>query len=286
MSAVLLLLLAPLFTGCLKWVKARLQNRQGPGPLIDYFNLLKLAQKSYIVPETASAVFLLGPSLSFLGAVLAATMLPVFPGLSFTGDFLLVLYLLNLGRFFQALAALDSGSAFGGQGSYRESLVAVLTEPGTILALSAVALSSQELSLASLAPLSAQNLLVYALALAALLLSLVAEGARMPVDDPATHLELTMIHEAQLLDHSGPLLALYELASGVKMLSYLALASLLLPLSHVLAFLLMVVLGFAGLAIIETYGVRLRYLRLPDLLTYNTLAGILAMLGVVLRFRI
>lgn len=282
MSALLFFLLAPLFTGSLKWLKARLQNRVGPDPLYDYKNLFKLWRKAWIRPQGTSPLFLLAPVVSLLGAGLAAAFLPVLPGISFAGDFLVLVYLLNLGRFFQVLAALDSGSAFGGQGSYRESLVAVLAEPGSVLALASAGLASGSLSLAGLSPLSQENALVYTLALVSLSLALLAEGARLPVDDPTTHLELTMIHEAQLLDHSGPLLALYELSAGVKLLVYVGLIALLLPFGG-LSFPMALLLAWLALGYLETYGVRLRYLRLPDLMSYNTLAGILAVLG-VLRF--
>lgn len=285
MSALLCFLLAPLFTGSLKWLKARLQNRLGPDPLYDYKNLFKLWGKLWIRPHGSSLLFLLAPVVSLLGVGLAAAFLPVLPGISFAGDFLVLAYLLNLGRFFQVLAALDTGSAFGGQGSYRENLVAVLAEPGTILALGAAGLASGNLSLADFSPLSQQNALVYILALVALTLALLAEGARMPVDDPTTHLELTMIHEAQLLDHSGPLLALYELSAGMKLLVYIGLIALLLPFGG-LSFPAALLLAWLGLGYLETYGVKLRYLRLPDLMSYSTLTGILAVLGVVLRLRI
>lgn len=282
MSAFLFLLLAPFFTGSLKWIKARLQNRRGPDPFYDYRNLAKLWRKAWIRPRASTLLFFLAPLVGVAGAFMAGVFLPLLPGIAFPGDFLLVVYLLNLGRFFQVLAALDTGSAFGAQGSYRESLVSVLAEPGTLLSLGAVALASGSLSLAGVEPLSAQNALIYALALVALSLGLVAEGARMPVDDPTTHLELTMIHEAQLLDHSGPLLALYELAAGMKMLVYLGLISLLLPFG-VWSFPFTLLLAWLALGYLETYGVKLRYLRLPDLLSYSTLSGVLAALGVVLR---
>ncbi|GAA6734344.1 NADH-quinone oxidoreductase subunit H [Thermus oshimai] len=282
MSALLLLVLAPLFTGTLRWLKARLQNRIGPHPLYDYRNLAKLLRKAYILPQAASPMFLLGPVLALASTLLAALFLPLGPSLNFAGDFLLLLYLLNLGRFFQLAAALDAGSAFGGQGAYRESLVGVLAEPGTLLALAAVTWKGG-FSLGHLEPWTAAHGLVYILALATLALALVAEGARMPVDDPTTHLELTMIHEAQLLDHGGPLLALYELAAGVKLLLYLGLMALLLPLPTGVAFALVFALGVLALAYLETYGVKLRYLRLPDLMSYGTLTGLLALLGEVLR---
>jgi formate hydrogenlyase subunit 4 len=284
-TSLLLLVLAPLFSGSVKWLKARLQNRRGPDPLYDYRNLVKLWRKAYVRPHVATPVFLLGPVVALLGPLSAAVMLPVLPGASFAGDFLVLLYLLNLGRTLQALAALDTGSAFGAQGSYRENLVAALAEPGTVLALGAAALASGGLSLAGLARLAPSNALVYLLVLVALGIALVAEGARMPVDDPTTHLELTMIHEAQLLDHSGPLLALYELAASLKLLVYVSLIGLLLPLPPLIAFVAALVATWLTLAFLETYGVRLRYLRVPDLLSYNTLAGILAALGVVLRLQ-
>ncbi len=284
MSALWLLLLAPLFTGSVKWLKARLTHRLGPSPLLEYLNLFKLLGKAWVHPEVGTPLFLLGPVLAFLASLLAASFLPLLPGPHFAGDGFLALYLLNLGRFFQMLAALDAGSAFGAQGSYREGLVTVLAEPGTLLALAAAGLLGGEFSLSRLPVLDPANALVLVLVLASLALALLAEGARMPVDDPTTHLELTMVHEAQLLDHAGPLLALYELASGVKMLFYVALMALLLPGPPFWVFLGMGVAWVLALGYLETYGVKLRYLRLPDFLSYNTLFGVLAILGAVWRF--
>lgn len=281
MSA-LLFLLAPLFSGSLKWLKARLTYRQGPSPWQDYPALARLWPKVWIWPESASPVFLLGPVAAFASALVALGLLPFLPTWSFAGDFLVLLALLGLGRFFQVLAALDPGSAFGGQGAYRESQVSVLAEPGTLMGLSALVLASGGLSLAEIRPMTSENLLVYAFALVALALGLLAENARMPIDDPTTHLELTMIHEAQLLDHSGPLLLLYELAAKTKLLVYIGLMALPLPFSPWANLLLAAGIALFSLALLETFGVKLRYLRLPDLLSYSTLAGLLALLGVVL----
>jgi formate hydrogenlyase subunit 4 len=283
-SALVLLLLAPLFTGSVKWLKARLTHRVGPSPMVEYRNLFKLLGKAWIRPEVSTPVFLLGPASALLGALGAASFLPLLPGFRFPGDLFLALYLLNLGRFFQMLSALDAGSAFGAQGSYREGLLTVLAEPGTLLALAAAGLLGGGFSFSSLPVLTPGNALVLLLVLASLAVALLAEGARMPVDDPTTHLELTMIHEAQLLDHAGPLLALYEAAAGVKMLFYAALMALLLPGASWLTFLLVAAAWVLALAYLETYGVKLRYLRLPDFLSYNTLFGVLAVLGAIWRF--
>lgn len=281
MTALFLLLFAPLFGGSVKWLKARLTHRQGASPFLEYRNLAKLWRKAWVRPLASSPVFLLGPALALLGSALAASFLPILPGLGFPGDFLLALYLLNLGRFFQMLAALDAGSAFGAQGSYREGVVTLLAEPGTLMALAAAVRLGQGSSLQGLPVLGGENALVLALVLASLAVALLAEGARMPVDDPTTHLELTMIHEAQLLDHSGPLLALYELAASVKMLFYAAGMSVLLPGPRLLVFLAVSGAWALALAYLETYGVKLRYLRLPDFLSYNTLFGALALLGAI-----
>lgn len=284
MTALLFLLLAPLFGGSVKWLKARLTHRQGASPLLEYRNLAKLLSKAWVRPGLSTPVFLLGPTLALLGALAAALFLPLLPGLSFAGDFLVALYLLNLGRFFQMLAALDTGSAFGAQGSYREGLVTILAEPGTLMALGAAALAGEGLGLAGLPVLGPENALVLLLVLASLAVALLAEGARMPVDDPTTHLELTMVHEAQLLDHGGPLLALYELAAAVKMLFYAGLMALLLPGPKVLVFMGVVLAWALALGYLETFGVKLRYLRLPDFLSYNTLFGVLALLGAIWKF--
>ncbi|SDE94264.1 Formate hydrogenlyase subunit 4 [Thermus arciformis] len=284
MTAFLLLLLAPLFGGSVKWLKARLTHRRGASPLLEYRNLAKLWGKAWVRPTLSTPVFLLGPALALGGALAAASLLPLLPGPGFAGDFLVALYLLNLGRFFQMLSALDTGSAFGAQGSYREGLVTLLAEPGTLMALGAAALAGEGLRMAGFPVLGPQNALVLLLVLASLAVALLAEGARMPVDDPTTHLELTMIHEAQLLDHGGPLLALYELAASVKMLFYVGLMALLLPGPKVLVFLGLAAAWVLALGYLETFGVKLRYLRLPDFLSYNTLFGVLALLGAVWRF--
>ncbi|MBW6394923.1 MAG: NADH-quinone oxidoreductase subunit H [Thermus sp.] len=284
MTALLALVLAPLFSGSVKWLKARLTHRQGLSPLVEYRNLIKLWRKVWIAPHPTTPLFLLGPILALLGTLGALALLPILPGPTFKGDFLLALYLLGLGRFFQMLAALDAGSSFGAQGGYREGVVTVLAEPGTLMALAGAVLLGEGFSLSGLPELGVENSLVLFLALASLALGLLAEGARMPVDDPTTHLELTMIHEAQILDHSGPLLALYELAGSLKMLFYAGLMALLLPGFKPLVFLGVGAVWVLALAYLETYGVKLRYLRLPDFLSYNTLFGVLALLGAIWRF--
>ncbi|GAA5335368.1 MULTISPECIES: respiratory chain complex I subunit 1 family protein [Thermus] len=281
MTAVLILLLAPLFTGSVKWLKARLTHRQGASPFLEYRNLSKLWRKAWVRPWPSSPAFLLGPIVALLGTTLAVSLLPILPGLALPGDFLLAVYLVNLGRFFQMLAALDAGSAFGAQGSYREGVVTLLAEPGTLMALAAAAAVGKGGSLQGLAVLNGEHALVVVLVLASLAVAFLAEGARMPVDDPATHLELTMIHEAQLLDHGGPLLGLYELAASAKMLFYAGLMALLLPGPRLCVFLGLVGVWAVVLAYLETYGVKLRYLRLPDFLSYNTLFGALALLGAI-----
>lgn len=284
MTALLALVLAPLFSGSIKWLKARLTHRQGPSPLLEYGNLAKLWRKVWVAPYPATPLFLLGPIMALLGALGALALLPILPGPAFRGDFLLALYLLGLGRFFQMLAALDAGSSFGAQGSYREGVVALLAEPGTLMALGGVILLGDGFSLSGLPVFGVENSLVLLLALASFALGLLAEGARMPVDDPTTHLELTMVHEAQLLDHGGPLLAIYEVVGSLKMVFYAGLMTLLLPGPKLLTFLGVVFAWIPILAYLETYGVKLRYLRLPDFLSYNTLFGVLALLGVIWHF--
>jgi formate hydrogenlyase subunit 4 len=238
-----MLALAPLLKGAIKKAKAVLQTRQGPPLLQGYYDLAKLLRKEPVRSQTASWVYVAGPRMYFAATVAATTLVPVLVAaapLEAAGGILLLVGMLALGRFALAAAALDTGSPFGGMGSSREMTIAALAEPALMLGLFASALAAGTLNLGALVrSVLAQGPAFHPsdlLAFAGLFIIVIAETGRIPVDNPATHLELTMIHEAMVLEYAGPDLALVEWASAVKELLYLTLlADLFLPQSSLLA---------------------------------------------------
>jgi formate hydrogenlyase subunit 4 len=303
LQTALLLLLAPLISGCIKTSKARLQNRRGAPPWQPYFDLVKFLRKDMVISEHASWIFSLAPYVVFLSVVLAGLMVPTVAAdapLSLFGGALAVVYLFALGRFFLALAGLDPGSAFGGMGSSREMTIAAIAEPAMMLSIFTVAITAGSTSLsrmvaASLGP--TWNLFnpAHLLAFAALFIVLLAETGRIPVDNPATHLELTMIHEAMLLEYSGRYLALIEWSSSIKQLVLMSilvnvffpigisagwsLRSLTLGLAFYAAKLLVLA---AAVAVVETTNAKLRLFRVPDLLSAAFVLATLALLSTFL----
>jgi Formate hydrogenlyase subunit 4 len=227
-SAVMLttaLLLCPLLPGIINRVKAKAGGRRGPPLLQRYYDIFKLARKDLVYSETATWLFRACP-VAVLGAGLAAACLTPMGGgaalISFHGDFLIWAGAFTLARAVMVLAALDVGSSFEGMGGSREAWFAVLAEPALFLAMATLAVISGDLSLSgfflSLTPeVTAKYFMAMLFAGIALLLVALAENSRIPVDDPATHLELTMIHEVMVLDHSGPDLALIEYGSALKL---------------------------------------------------------------------
>lgn len=221
----LILILSPLLIGVINRVKAKFAGRKGPPLLQPYYDLIKLLQKGSVYSRTTSWVFRLGPVLG-LGALLITILIVPSGGsrglLSFAGDFILAAYLLGLARFAMMLAALDTGSAFEGMGASREAQFAILAEVVLLLGIAALSIGTGEMSLSaifghlwsetSVSPGPVAFLLAFAF-----LLVLLAENARIPVDDPNTHLELTMIHEVMVLDHGGVDLALIEYGASLKL---------------------------------------------------------------------
>ena len=231
LQVLILILGAPLVSGIIARMKARLQRRQGASVWRPYAELAKLFRKEDLVPPTASAVFRLAPMLLFGATVCVAAFVPVMHAsalLASSGDFFLLVYLLALGRFFLSLGALDGGSAFGGMGASREALVSSLAEAPFLLGLVAVAILASRADLAGIVAWTLQQSIfnisaVHILAFTSLAMVSLAETGRMPVDNPTTHLELTMIHEGMVLEYSGPSLALIEWASAIKLHAMLAL---------------------------------------------------------------
>ena len=234
---VLVIALAPLLTGLVRKVKARLMRRQGPSVIQPYRDLLRLVHKDAVVAANASWLFRVAPYLVFSITWVAAALVPTFASgliFSWSADLIVIVALLGSARFLLALAGLDVGTSFGGIGSSREVMIASLAEPAMLLIVFTLALLAGSTQLSSIVEFmltSAVGVRVsLGLALVALIMVGIAENARIPIDNPATHLELTMVHEAMVLEYSGRHLALIELASSLKLLLYLSLiAAVFLP---------------------------------------------------------
>lgn len=280
------LLLAPLLPGIINKVKAWVAGRRGPPLLQLYYDLAKLWRKGVVLSTLASPGFLAATAFSWVAVLAAALLLPLGPwgtSLSFRGDVLLLVYLLALARFCTAGAALETGSAFEGMGAAREVSYAVLAEAAIITAVLTLSVQSRSLSLeAMLAPSAGAGA---ALLAAGLFTVLLAENCRVPFDDPNTHLELTMIHEVMVLDHSGPALAAVLHGAAMKLLLFSALlVQAVLPLGTLpaaaaLGVLLGGVLAVAvGVGLVESLLARYAFRRVPLLLTTAFLLCVFALL--------
>jgi formate hydrogenlyase subunit 4 len=299
---MLVLLLAPLLTGWVRKVKARLQRRRGASVWQPYRDLWRLLQKEVVVPNTASWLFRVIPYVVFALTWVAAGLVPTFAtGLifSWSGDLIVIIALLGSARFLQAVAALDTGTAFGGIGSSREVMFASLAEPAMIMIVFTIALiagSTQLSYVASHLMGGSVGLRVsLAMGLIGFLIVAIAENGRIPVDNPATHLELTMVHEAMVLEYSGRYLAMIELAAALKLVVYGSLiACIFLPLGMTVgeAGPLPEAVGIASyvgklavlgvlLAIFETAIAKMRVFRVPNFLG---IALMLSLLGTLLLF--
>lgn len=299
-QTIVLLAVSPFIVGLIRKVKARLQVRRGASVFQPYSDLAKLFRKQPVVSTTTSWIFTATPYIVFASTLAAGLLVPVFVSrtpLNFAGNIIALVYLLALGTFFLMLAGLDAGSAFGGMGSSREAIVASLTEPAMILSIFAIALTAGSTNLSTIVHKTAllEGIVTdpspHLMALAALFIVAIAETGRVPVDNPATHLELTMIHEAMILEYSGRYLALIEWTAGLKLVVFLTLiANVFAPwgiatsleptaLSVGLATYLVKVSVLAVLiGVIESMFAKLRLFRVTDLLG---VAFILALLGLV-----
>lgn len=299
---LVVLLLSPLLTGFVRVVKARLLRRRGPPLLQPYRDLIKLARKEAIVADGASWLFRAAPYLIFAATWVAAALVPTFAtGLlfSWSADLIVITALLGSARFFLALAGMDVGTSFGGLGSSREMMFATLAEPALIMIVFTLALIAGSTQLSTVAGfmLSPEVGLRVSLgmALIGLVIVAIAENARIPVDNPATHLELTMVHEAMVLEYSGRHLAMIELSSQLKLLLYVSLIACvfvpwgLAPVDAGFSAHLVGVGAYVGklaaagilLALFETTVAKMRVFRVPDFLGVALMLGLLATL---LRF--
>ena len=301
-QTLFLLVLSPLVTGCIRNWKAKLQNRRGPRVWQPYLDLAKFLRKDMVLSEHASWVFGAAPYVVFVSSLLVGLMVPMWTDtapLSLLGGALAVIGLLALGRFFLALGGLDPASTFGGMGSSREMTIAAVAEPALMLAIFTVAIHAGSTDLSQIVRAShAGGWMVldptYALAFVALFIVLLAETGRVPVDNPATHLELTMIHEAMLLEYSGRYLAFMEWGASIKQLVLMALlVNVFFPVGiapglagpvgalALVAFVAKVFVLSLVVVLVETTNAKLRLFRVPDLLSA---AFVLAALSLMCTF--
>ncbi len=301
LQIILIPAVSPLFIGLTRKVKAKLQNRRGAPITQPYRDLWKLLHKDEVVSHDASWVFLAAPYLIFASTIFIGAIIPLFsttlPTI-FTSDFLVVIYLLAFGTFFLALAGIDTGGAFGGFGSSREMLVASLTEGGLVLSILTLALISHTTNLTGIIHnMTSMPLINFApviLAFASFTISLLAETCRYPFDNPSTHLELTMIHEAMILEYSGKRLALIEWASANKYLIFIALGvNMFFPwgitgsgnasqiLVTLLLFMVKAGLFCLGIAALESSIAKLRIFKLPKLLFTSFALSVAAIILII-----
>ena len=297
-----MLALAPLLTGFVRKAKARLLRRQGPPLIQPYRDLIRLMRKDVVLASNASWLFRVIPYLIFAATWVAASLVPTFRiGLlfSWSADLIAIIALLGSARFFLALAGLDVGTSFGGIGSSREVMIASLAEPAMLMIVFTLALIAGSTQLSNIAEFMvspAVGLRVsLALGLLGLILVAIAENGRIPVDNPATHLELTMVHEAMVLEYSGRHLALIELTASLKLILYVSLIACvfapwgLQPAGAGIADVTIGIPAYLGklavggflLALFETSIAKMRVFRVPEFLGVALMLGLLA---VLLRF--
>ena len=295
----LVLLLAPLLTGLVRKVKARLLRRQGAPIIQPYRDLLRLMRKEVVLAESASWLFRVIPYLIFAATWVGAALVPTFAGgllFSWTADLIAIVALLGSARFFLALAGMDVGTSFGGIGSSREVMIASLAEPAMLLIIFTLALIAGSTQLSTVANYMASSQVGLRVSLGMSLIALtmvaIAENARIPVDNPATHLELTMVHEAMVLEYSGRHLAMIEFGASLKLLLYVSLIACVFapwglaangagPAAYAIggaAYLAKLAAGGVALALLETATAKMRVFRVPEFLGAALMLGLLGAL--------
>jgi formate hydrogenlyase subunit 4 len=296
---LLVLLLSPLLTSFVRKVKSRLLRRQGPPLLQPYRDLIRLMRKDVVLAESASWLFRVIPYIIFAGIWVAASLVPTFrSGLlfSWSADLIAIVALLGSARFFLALGGLDVGTSFGGIGSSREVMIASLAEPAMLMIVFTLALiagSTQLSTIAAYMVTGEEGLRVsLGLGLLALIMVAIAENARIPIDNPATHLELTMVHEAMVLEYSGRHLALIDLSSELKLLLYISVIGCLFApwgiagpdagpqgiAIGLAAYVVKLAIGGFLLAVFETAIAKMRVFRVAAFLGAALMLGLLATL--------
>ena len=301
---IIILALSPLISGIIKKVKAFFQIRKGPSIFQPYYDIAKLLRKDSVISQNVSWIFHAAPIISLVAVLTAGLLIPIYITqlpFGFAGDLIAVVYLFALARFFTALASLDAGSSFGGMGGSREMFVASMVEPALMLSIFAVALNvgstnlgfiSETVSGMGIDAVSPYQILAFV----SLFIIAIAETGRIPVDNPATHLELTMIHEAMILEYSGKQLAIVEIGAMAKqLLVFSLLANIFFPwgiasagaslAGLVLAFLVyllkIVIIGIS-MAVVETSTAKWRLFRLPELLSISLMLSFLSLVAFII----
>ncbi|MGI5923309.1 MAG: respiratory chain complex I subunit 1 family protein [Lentisphaeria bacterium] len=292
------LLLAPLLYGIINKVKAFFAGRHGPRLLQVYYDIIKLSRKAGIFSRTTSGVLQLAPIVSLVAVLMAMLFIPagLFRSpLAFTGDVIFFCYLLGLSRMLTILAAMDTGSSFAGMGSSREAHFSMLAEAVLFAVIIFLAIVARSICLSNL--LSALSLVTPGISSPAILLVagaffvvILLENCRLPFDDPETHLELTMIHEAMILDYAGPELGMIHYTASLKLWSFCALLALLIlpervggTLTGVLVYLALIIVFAAAIGVVESIMARYRFLKVPHLVI-GSLAAVLTAVSLLIFF--
>ena len=284
-----------LYIGIINKTKAIWAGRKGPSIIQPYYDFFRLLKKGEVISATTTAVFKINPSIQLACAICAALVVPLSGHesfFSFSGDFVAFAYILALGKFFSLISSMDTGSSFEGMGASREATNSTLVEPGLFILIGSLALMSGQMSFvdifSTIERSSGWSQLVVVAGFITLLLILLVEGCRVPVDDPNTHLELTMIHEVMVLDNSGPGLAFIKHSSALKMVLFSALnAGLILPhglsvMQSSILFVLLVIAIAVLVATVESLIARFRILHLPQFMVLITSVALIVFCTVLL----
>ena len=293
----LFIVISPVISGLITKIKNNIRMRRGQSIFQPYYNLVKLFSKDEVISDTASWIFKAAPVIVFSSTLTAALLIPVFifsVPLHNMGDFLCLVFIFALGRFFLALAALDAASSFGGMGSSREMFISSLTEPVLCLVIFAVSFQSGSTDISVLGGMHAVSISSIVAALALLLVT-IAETSRVPVDNQETHLELTMVHEAMVLEYSGRRLALIEMASYIKqMILFFLIAQIVFPVAVLdfggftkvflwsLWYLARIVIIAIVIGIVEVAVAKMRLFRVADFLGFGFVLGVIALVCAML----
>ena len=299
---IIIIIFSPLIQGIIRKFKAGLQGRVGAGILQPYYDIIRLLKKEMVLSTVTSWIFKITPYIVFISTIVAAMMVPVITtkittksSFSIMGDVIALIYIFALGKCFMALAALDAGTAFGGKGSSREMIVSILVEPMIMLCIFTTAIAAGSTNLARIAEQGYIFTPSHVLALFAFMVAVVADTGRIPVDNPDTHLELTMIHEGMLLEYSGKYLALMEWSHYMKQMLLFTLAvdmffpvgiahniepSSLIVSSGVYSLKILFMAGM--MAIIESTRAKMRFFQLPSLLGGSFVLAVLSLLTFIM----
>ena len=296
LQIILLIITAPLLSGLITKIKNNLRMRKGQSVLQPYYNLAKLFFKDEVISETASWIFRVTPFVVLSSTLVVGILIPVFIFISPVhqmGDFLVIVFIFALGRFFLALSALDTGSSFGGMGASREMFISSLVEPALCMVIFAVSLQFGSTDISAFSSMHVISVSSVVAALALFLIT-IAETSRIPVDNQETHLELTMVHEAMVLEYSGRSLALIEMASYIKqMILFFLIAQLIFPiglpvgnfaqiLPWVLWYLIRIGIIAVLVVLVEVSVAKMRLFRAADFLGFAFVLGVVATVCVIL----